>query len=114
LRRGALAVRHVDEALTLLSLGDSASGTGSSKAIEASTNDMVDVAAEPTDGYFPLSGCAAQLFGALQNIPLDLGELCARTGFAAAECAAALIELELSGQCSRLPGGRYIGHSPLS
>lgn len=45
--------------------------------------------------------------------PQDLSELSVRTQYTAAECAAAIIELELRGLCSRLPGGRYIGHAPL-
>jgi predicted Rossmann fold nucleotide-binding protein DprA/Smf involved in DNA uptake len=54
-----------------------------------------------------------QLLGALLPTPLDLGELCARSGLSAADCAAAVIELEICGRCSRLPGGRVIGHAPL-
>lgn len=71
-------------------------------------------AGEADEDFLPLSAQAEQLAGVLRESPFDLGELCARTGLIAAECAAALIELELRGRCSRLPGGRYIGHSPLS
>ncbi len=60
-----------------------------------------------------LSPASRQLLGALcaTSDPLDLGELCARSGLSVAECAAAAIELELSGHCSHLPGGRYVGHA---
>lgn len=54
-----------------------------------------------------------RVLGALSPSPLDLDEICARTGLSAADCAAAVVELELRGRCSRLPGGRYIGHAPL-
>jgi DNA processing protein len=46
--------------------------------------------------------------------PIDLGELCAKTGLLPGDCAAALIDLELRGRCTRLAGGRYIVHAPLS
>lgn len=45
--------------------------------------------------------------------PSDLGELCARTGLSPGDCAAALVDLELCGRCTRLAGGRYIVHAPL-
>ena len=45
--------------------------------------------------------------------PSDLGELCARTGLSPGDCAAALVDLELRGRCTRLAGGRYIVHAPL-
>jgi DNA processing protein len=51
---------------------------------------------------------------AAADAPLDLDELCARTARPVADCAAALIGLELRGRCTRLAGGRYIGHAPLS
>lgn len=57
----------------------------------------------------------ARLLSALQGSgsAIDLSELCARTGLLPADCAAALVDLELRGQCTRLAGGRYIGHAPL-
>ena len=109
LHSGARAVTSVEDALAQVGLSASASPTVGRPSFDSS-----DIAAGPSDDHDPPSPIAAQLACALKNSPLDLGELCARTGFAAAECAAALIELELCGQCSRLPGGRYIGHSPLS
>lgn len=65
---------------------------------------------EDTD---PLDPNTQRVLGALSPSPLDLDEMCARTGLSAADCAAAVVELELRGRCSRLPGGRYIGHAPL-
>lgn len=44
----------------------------------------------------------------------DVGELCARTGLSADRCAAVLVDLELMDRCTRLAGGRYIVHAPLS
>lgn len=61
----------------------------------------------------PLDPNTQRVLGALSPSPLDLDEMCARTGLSAADCAAAVVELELRGRCSRLPGGRYIGHAPL-
>lgn len=47
----------------------------------------------------------------LQHItksPSDMGELSAQTNISVATAASALIELELSGLCMRLPGQRYV------
>jgi DNA processing protein len=46
--------------------------------------------------------------------PLCVDVLCASTGRNAADCAAALVGLELRGRCTRLAGGRFIVHAPLS
>ena len=43
----------------------------------------------------------------------DVSELSALSGLPVAACAAAVIELELFGCCSRLPGGRYMGRASL-
>lgn len=63
----------------------------------------------------PDAAAEALLLSALQGsgAAIDLSELCARTGLLPADCAAALVDLELRGQCTRLAGGRYIGHAPL-
>lgn len=46
--------------------------------------------------------------------PLSVDALCASTGRNPADCAAALVGLELRGRCTRLAGGRFIVHAPLS
>lgn len=65
-----------------------------------------------------ISECSAAADGVLAALaqsvsPSDLGELCARTGLSPGDCAAALVDLELRGRCTRLAGGRYIVHAPL-
>jgi predicted Rossmann fold nucleotide-binding protein DprA/Smf involved in DNA uptake len=62
---------------------------------------------------FVVDAVGRRLLAALAHGPLDLGELGSRIGLSAADCAAAVIELEICGRCSRLPGGRVIGHAPL-
>jgi DNA processing protein len=108
---GAQAVESPAEVLALLSgaaLHDGEPPRASGNFAELAGS------VESAEHFLPLSSSALRLAGALCESAVDLGELCARTGLVAAECAAALIELELCGRCSRLPGGRYIGHSPLS
>lgn len=51
---------------------------------------------------------AQQVRGALSGTPRDIGELAALTGLSAAACAQAIVDLELSGLCARLIGGRYV------
>lgn len=64
---------------------------------------------------FPVSAPAGDVLGVLMDCKdADVGELCARTGLNPADCAAALVELELAQRCTRLAGGRYIVHAPLS
>ena len=80
-------------------------------------------AAAPLPSFFAGSDADASLGAATDTALLsalagsgaaiDLSELCARTGLLPADCAAALVDLELRGQCTRLAGGRYIGHAPL-
>ena len=75
----------------------------------------------PDDALYAFSSLELLVLAALQASAAgdgeararDLSELSARTGLSAAACAAAVIELELRGECSRLPGGRYIGRAPL-
>lgn len=43
----------------------------------------------------------------------DISDLSALSGLPVSVCAAAVIELELYGWCSRLPGGRYMGRASL-
>lgn len=104
IQAGAHGVTDVAEVLDLL---------------DTSSSSSMHRAKQPEAGLekgaqLPLDPASAKLLASLLPDPLDLGELCARTGLSAADCAAAVIDLELRGHCSRLPGGRYIGHAPLS
>ena len=54
-------------------------------------------AAEPPDA----------LLGAMGYEPVEMDQLQARTGWPTAQLSARLLELELAGRVSRLPGGRY-------
>jgi DNA processing protein len=54
-------------------------------------------AAEPLDA----------LLGAMGYDPVEMDQLQARTGWPTAQLSARLLELELAGRVSRLPGGRY-------
>jgi DNA processing protein len=54
-------------------------------------------AAEPPDA----------LLGAMGYEPVEMDQLQARTGWPMAQLSARLLELELAGHVSRLPGGRY-------
>jgi len=47
------------------------------------------------------------LLSAMGYEPVEMDQLQARTGWPAAQLSARLLELELAGQVSRLPGGRY-------
>ncbi|MFC5496741.1 DNA-processing protein DprA [Caenimonas terrae] len=55
----------------------------------------------------PATGAPARLLQALGFDPVSLDALVARTGTSAAELQALLLELELSGHVSRLPGGLF-------
>jgi DNA processing protein len=50
---------------------------------------------------------ADPLLAAMGYEPVDLDQLQARTGWPTAQLSARLLELELDGRVSRLPGGRY-------
>lgn len=75
--------------------------------------DSEDIGALSSEGQQVLAALQASAAGDGEARARDLSELSARTGLSAAACAAAVIELELRGECSRLPGGRYIGRAPL-
>jgi DNA processing protein len=50
---------------------------------------------------------ADKLLAAMGFDPVSMDELVARTGLTAAEVSAKLLELELAGQATNLPGGRF-------
>jgi DNA processing protein len=56
----------------------------------------------------PEQGSSRQLLLALDGVPRDLSDLSRKSGLSAAACAAAIMDLELSGFCRRLAGGRYV------
>jgi DNA processing protein len=106
---GATSVSSIAEVLALLGQDEPATASSSASA----TADEPPASETASLLPFTLTPASEKLRCALSGKPQDLGELCARTGLSAADCAAAVIELELHGHCSRLPGGRYIGHAPL-
>ena len=121
LRAGAYPVRSVAEVLRLLV---NLAGTAASRPADpAHTYAIFGAPARapvvPAPSFINEStGEADQsvaVLSALSRVSaLDLGELCARTGFLPGDCAAALVDLELRGRCTRLAGGRYILQAPLS
>jgi DNA processing protein len=80
---------------------------------ESGTAGLLSAPAQEALAMPPLDATAFRVLAAIAPVALYLDEMCARTGLSAADCAAAVVELELRGRCSRLPGGRYIGHAPL-
>ncbi len=115
---GAQVARDLDELVSFVT------GAADSTALGcASLSGRRDVAHEastapplPSDAlHLDCDDAAARVLAALHTCPsADVGELCARTGLDAAECAAVLVDLELADRCTRLAGGRYIVHAPLS
>jgi DNA processing protein len=68
----------------------------------------IAVAAKPTTSPVPAAtGAPGRLLEALGFDPVSLDALVARTGTSTAELQALLLELELSGHVSRLPGGLF-------
>lgn len=60
-----------------------------------------------TTGVSPIAAAPDPLLAHLGFDPVDVDTLCARTGLAAEQVAAALLRLELAGQVAALPGGMY-------
>ena len=65
----------------------------------------------PFSSPSPLSAGAARLLDALGHAPAALEILAARTEMDSAALQAALLELELRGHLTVLPGGRYVRHA---
>jgi DNA processing protein len=65
--------------------------------------DDIDATAQAADAAL----AHAPLLDAIGHDPVDLDALCARTGRAAGDLSAALLELELAQYVERLPGNRY-------
>lgn len=111
--RAVLSVSDAQEQLSLLSAGSAAPGYA------AESHPRAAQAAPPASEDVPaVSEDAARVRSLLlQSEALsqgrDISELSALSGLPVATCAAAVIELELSGCCSRLPGGRYMGRASL-
>ncbi len=113
LRDGAYPVRSVAEVLALLVRLKDRAGRDQAPAYVAPS------APAPTPSFINESAAeAAQCLAVLSALSsasaIDLGEVCARTGLQPGDCAAALVDLELRGRCTRLAGGRYIMQAPLS
>lgn len=120
---GARAVHSIADALDqlgALSAGLPAAAPGhsllaaSQAAPVASGSPLPDSPAEPVTRSAE-AACLLALLCQPEAQPhgRDLGELSALSGLPVATCAAAVIELELSGCCCRLPGGRYMGRASL-
>ena len=92
IREGAKLVETAQDILEELHLPMAASGTGS-PCNEATATDF--------------SATASLLLQALGHDPVSLDALVARTGIDAAGLQVQLLELELSGEISRLPGGLF-------
>ncbi|HMY58138.1 MAG TPA: hypothetical protein PK472_07790, partial [Pseudomonadota bacterium] len=115
LESGAKLAHSVDEVVDFVTASGGAAHQ--TAAAVAAPSDVAESRAVATAEALHL-GCeeaAARVLSALAACaPADVGELCARTGLCAAECAAVLVDLELADRCTRLAGGRYIVHAPLS
>jgi DNA processing protein len=95
LRSGATLVRHADdvlEAISSLSYG----------GLKAPQNDIY--AHEGADGR-PPEDQIARVRQALSPHPMPIDELARAAGLGPARCAAILVELELAGDATTLPGG---------
>ncbi len=134
LQAGAQAVHSVADVIACLaataetstSVGAPAQPDLAAKRTVKRADDGYGTAILPTVDLSQLSPASAQLFrilagtanpeaGEVARTPAsyDTSELISLSGLSAADCAAALIELELNGCCSRLPGGRYIQRASL-
>ncbi len=123
IQAGARAVHSIDDVLSCLAAPHKAgTATTAGSAADHAAPPAAAPALLPSVDLSQLSPAGAQLFAILAepatpgNGPgsgLDTSELTSLSGRSAAECAAALIELELHGCCSRLPGGRYIKRASL-
>jgi DNA processing protein len=86
---------------------------GLPKRVEAQPAARLAAPVPDTASLSPDAARLLSLLGAASSTGRDLSELSALSGLPVASCAAAVIELELSGCCSRLPGGRYMGRASL-
>jgi DNA processing protein len=62
----------------------------------------------PAPPPLPEDPSALRLYGALDDVPRDVGELAFRAGLAVGTCAAMVVDLELGGLAARAAGGRYL------
>ncbi len=115
---GAQVARDLDDLVQFVT-GTEASGSPGDASDPARVDVVSDGAAalplQKDALHLDRDDAAEQVLAALRTCTsADVGELCARTGLSAAECAAVLVDLELADRCTRLAGGRYIVHAPLS
>jgi DNA processing protein len=107
LREGARPARGAGDALRALGLCPA--GDGETETEAAWPPGQAGDPAQPLLPFLEEEQAQAQrLRTALDEVPRDLGELCTRAGLSASTGAAAIIDLELQGFCTRLTGGRYI------
>lgn len=98
LKEGAKLVESVQDVLEELRLDSSTA---------RSTQHAPDVHDAPGSAPAGLSPVQTELLAALGHDPVDLDVLSQRTGRAAGELVATLLELELAQHVERLPGNRY-------
>ena len=122
---GAHRVNTVGDVLALLTSLAAGTTTSATDGAPANRPAASAPAAPRAPAYEPApsfinesTGEAAESLAVLSALSrasaVDLGDLCARTGLSPGDCAAALVDLELRGRCTRLAGGRYIMTAPLS
>lgn len=114
---GAHAAHSVDDVLAAMAAEPGDRQAAGARPVSAAPQTATP-APLPAVDLSQLSPAGAHLFRILgePTVPqggYDTSELTSRSGLSAAACAAALIELELNGCCSRLPGGRHIRRASL-
>ena len=114
----AEAVERTEQLAQSANLSDGLVRTPTMRAVTLAAPPPSDKAELSTADTSSLSPETAQILRLLsapdaQTHGRDVSELSALSGVPVSACAAAVIELELYGWCSRLPGGRYMGRASL-
>ena len=111
IRQGALLVEQPQEVLAEIGWDSDQARTGapgaSQRAAPPQAEGPVAPPADADDVSGPDTRTTRALLQALGYEPVDLDTLAARTGLPGAELAARLLELELDGRVSRMPGGLF-------
>jgi DNA processing protein len=110
----ASGAHRVDSVADVLALLDGGSDGAAASRVGSPAPSFLNESSAAEDEQGAEAAGSLAVLAALSRSATDLGELCARTGLSPGDCAAALVDLELRGRCTRLAGGRYIVHAPLS
>jgi DNA processing protein len=102
IKQGAKLVESVDDIET-----EFAHAIVAAPVNVAPARDEVSARSNPASIGAGPDGPDAELLGALGHGPIGLDALCNRLGWPVERLSARLLELELTGQVSRLPGGLY-------